>query len=49
MSKPTPAEPKMQAVLTGNPLTQLLACTRCGVLVWDVLLHWSLAPGHDDA
>ncbi|OBI95561.1 hypothetical protein A5625_08070 [Mycobacterium sp. 1465703.0] len=39
------ADGRFEAVETGWPLTQLLACTTCGVLLWDVDKHYRSAHG----
>lgn len=37
------ANDRMVAVQTGQPLTWLLACARCGVLLWDADAHYAHA------
>lgn len=32
---------RSEVVETGWPMTQLLACTTCGGLVWDIDKHYS--------
>lgn len=31
---------QVEVVATGTPETQLLACTRCGVLLWNPAKHY---------
>lgn len=37
------ARQEAEAVLTGIPNVQLLACTLCGVLLWDIEAHYAHA------
>jgi len=40
---------RIQAVTTGQPNVTLLACNRCGVLVWDFDKHFAHAhPAADE-
>lgn len=36
---------RCEVVETGQPATRLIACTRCGVLLWDVDKHYREAHG----
>lgn len=33
-------DPRITVVTTGWPLTSLIACTECGVLLWDTEKHY---------
>lgn len=37
------ADARVQAVETGTPPVRLLACTLCGVLLWDIDLHYAVS------
>jgi hypothetical protein len=37
------SEKRVHAVVTGRPEVQLLACTECGVLLWDIDAHYAHA------
>lgn len=37
------ADERVQAVVTGQPEMRLLACTQCGVIVWDIDAHYAHA------
>jgi hypothetical protein len=39
-------EDRAEAVRTGQPITTLLACRLCGVLLWDIDAHY--AHAHPD-
>lgn len=36
----TDADPRIEVVTTGWPLVSLVACTQCGVLLWDADKHY---------
>lgn len=36
---------RVKVVTTGQPETQMLACTSCGVLLWDIDAHYEHAHG----
>lgn len=40
------ADERVEAVVTGSPEVRLLACTACGVLLWDIDSHY--AHAHPD-
>lgn len=42
-----PAVERAQAVETGQPPVQLLACKLCGVLLWDIEAHYAHAHPAD--
>lgn len=37
------ADERVEAVVTGAPEVRLLACTTCGVLLWDIDAHYAHA------
>ena len=42
-------EHRAEVILTGSPPVQLIACTLCGVLLWDIDAHYDHAHrGEDD-
>lgn len=41
-------ENRVEAVLTGHPPVYQIACTRCGVLLWDIDAHYEHAHGDGD-
>ena len=36
-------DPRGEVVRTGHPITMLVACTVCGVLLWDIDAHYGYA------
>jgi len=34
-------DPRVEAVYTGQPQVMLLACKKCGVLLWDIDAHYA--------
>lgn len=34
---------RVQVATTGQPMVKLLACTKCGVLLWDIDAHYAHA------
>jgi len=39
---------RVEVVTTGQPEVQLLACTRCGVIAWNIDAHYSHAHPHGE-
>lgn len=39
---------RAEAVRTGQPIMSLLACTLCGVLLWDIDAHYEHAHSEAD-
>lgn len=42
------SDTRVKAVATGMPAVQLLACTKCGVILWDIEAHYAHAHGSAD-
>lgn len=36
-------DPRGKVVTTGHPVTQIIACVECGVLLWDIDAHYTHA------
>lgn len=44
------SDPRGEVVTTGFPVVQLIACVKCGVILWDIDAHYAHAhPDHPEA